>query len=403
MVGALGSARRLPPMALAALLLDLDGTLVDANAAHAESMVRAAAEFDVRVPRDRIDREIGKGGDLLTPDVFGPAFEADHGDAYRDAVARHFKQIVAETQLHLFDGAERLIAEARARGLRLALASSSTEDDLDATFASVGTDLRERVDVVMTSSDADASKPAPDILTVAAQKLGVPPGACALVGDTVFDAEAARRAGVAFIGVATWTASETDLTTAGARSAWTSTEALADNLAAALAAAAPGPGALSDALLEALTAEALREAEAALDAGDAPIGAVIADSAGAVLARGRNRASAGRLRHAETEALASLAGDVPPGSVLVTTLEPCAMCLGAAAEAGLHAVVYALEAPPNGAAGRLLPVSGDVEGRRVLPLVACGPGRGASLALVRRAAESGGFAATLLASIEARE
>ncbi len=388
-------------MALAALLLDLDGTLVDANAAHAESMVRAAAEFDVRVPRDRIDREIGKGADLLTPDVFGPAFEAEHGDAFRKAVGRHFKEIAAETRLRLFDGAERLIDEARARGLRLALASSSTEDDLDATFRSVGTDLRDQVDVVTTSSDADASKPEPDILAVAARKLGVPPAACALVGDTIFDGEAARRAGVAFVGVATWTASETDLKTAAARAAFASTEALVDNLDAALGAAAPGDGVLTAETLEALTAEALREAEAAVDAGDAPIGAVIADSTGMILSRGRNRASGGRLRHAETEALRDLRGDVPPGSVLVTTLEPCAMCLGAAAEAGVHAVVYALEAPPNGAAGRLLPVPGDVEARRALPLVACGPGRAASLALVRRAAASGGFAAQLLASIEA--
>lgn len=389
-------------MALAALLLDLDGTLVDANAAHAESMVRAAAEFDVRVPRDRIDREIGKGGDLLTPDVFGPAFEKEHGDAFREAVARHFEQIAAETRLRLFDGAERLIAAARARGLRLALASSSTEGDLDATFASVGTDLRDLVDAVTTSSDAEASKPHPDILTVAAQKLGVPPAACALVGDTVFDGEAARRAGVAFIGVATWTASETDLKTAGARATFASTEALVDGLDAALDAAAPGAGVLTAGTLEALTAEALREAEAALGAGDAPIGAVIADQDGTVFARGRNRASAGRLHHAETEALRALAGDAPAGAVLVTTLEPCAMCVGAAAEAGVHAVVYALEAPPNGAAGRLLPVPGDVPGRRVLPLVACGPGRAASLALVRRAAAEGGFAARLLASIEAR-
>ena len=386
-------------MALAALLLDLDGTLVDANAAHAESMVRAAAEFDVRVPRDRIDREIGKGADLLTPDVFGPAFEAEHGDAFREAIARHFKDIAGETPLRLFDGAERLIAEARARGLRLALASSSSTEDLDATFASVGTDLRDQVDVVTTSSDADASKPAPDVLTVAARKLGVPPAACALVGDTVFDGEAARRAGVAFIGVVTWTAGEEDLRTAGARATAASTAALADRLDAALAAAAPGAGRLTDAALEALMAEALREAEAALAAGDLPVGAVIAGSDGTVLARSRNRGSEGRLRHAETEALRALRGDPPPGSVLVTTLEPCAMCLGAATEAGVHAVVYALEAPPNGAAGRLLPVPGDVTGRRVLPLVACGPKRAASLDLVRRAAASDSFAARLLESL----
>lgn len=390
-------------MALSALLLDLDGTLVDANAAHAEAMRRAAAGFGVALARDRFDAGIGMGGDLLVRAVFGDAFEATHGDAFRESAARHFAEIAEAEPLRLFKGAERLIAAARARGLRVALASSSSTDDLDATFASVGVDLRELVDATTTASDADASKPEPDIVRAAAAKLGVPTAACALVGDTAFDGEAARRAGAAFVGVATWRYSEPDLLGAGARAAFASTADLADRFDEALAAAAPGPHALSDAVLDALAAAALREAEAAARAGDAPIGAVVARMDGTVLARGRNRSATARdaLRHAETEALHALfaAGAAEPGLVLVTTLEPCAMCLGAAAEAGVHAVVYCLEAPPNGAAGRLLPVRGDVAGRRVDPLVAPGPRRAASLALVRRAAGEGGFAARLLASL----
>ena len=390
-------------MALAALLLDLDGTLVDSNAAHAEAMRLAAAEFGVALNRDRFDAGIGMGGDLLTPNVLGDAFEAEHGDAFRDAMGRHFKRIAEAEPLKLFDGAERLIAAARARGLRVALTSSSSTGDLDATFASVGTDLRDLVDATTTASDADASKPEPDLVRVAAGKLGVPTAACALVGDTVFDGEAARRAGAAFVGVATWRYSEADLRGAGARTAFASTAALADRLGEALAAASPGPHALSNGVLDALAADALREAGAAARAGDAPIGAVVARADGTVVARGRNRSATGSdaLRHAETEALHALlvGGLSEPGLVLVTTLEPCAMCLGAAAEAGVDAVVYALEAPPNGAAGRLLPVRGDAAGRRADPLVAPGPGRAASLALVRRAAERGGFAARLLASL----
>lgn len=391
-------------MALAALLLDLDGTLVDANVAHAESFARAAAEAGIVLPRDRFDQEIGKGGDLLVPAVFGPEFEREHGDAVRESAARHFRLIAEAERLRLFDGAERIIEAARALGLRVALASSSTEEDLDATFASVGTDLRERVDAVTTASDADASKPEPDILAAAAAKLGVPLVACALVGDTVFDGEAARRAGAAFIGVATWVASESDLVGAGARAVNDSTAGLAGSLDATLEMASPGPHVLTTDALDRLMEEALAEAEAALDAGDEPIGAVVARADGTVLSRGRNRAASGGdpLRHAETEALHALAaaGTAEPGLVLVTTLEPCAMCLGAAAEAGLHAVVYALEAPLNGAARRLIPVSGDVSGGRPVPLVARGPGRDASLALVRRAARSGGFAERLVASLD---
>ncbi|HEX9953112.1 MAG TPA: HAD-IA family hydrolase [Rubricoccaceae bacterium] len=384
-------------MALAALLLDLDGTLVDSNAAHTEAMVRAAADLGVTVPADRVDMGIGKGADLLAPDLFGPAFEAEHGDAFRDGAGQHFARIAAHQPLQTFDGTLALIDAARARGLRLALASSAAEDDLDATFASTGTDLRERVDIVTTSSDAEASKPEPDLLLIAAEKLGVPPVACALVGDTVFDAEAARRAGVAFIGVATWRASEDDLRAAGACATFASTAALADSLDAALAAASPGEHAVTDDVLTVLMDVALTEARAALDAGDAPIGTVVARADGTVLARGRNRSATdhGRLRHAETEALHALGGAAEPGAVLLTTLEPCAMCLGAAVEAGVHAVVYALEAPPNGAAGRLLPARTGGP----LPLVARGPGREASLALVREAAAAGGYAERLLASL----
>ncbi|MDT0630718.1 HAD-IA family hydrolase [Rubrivirga sp. S365] len=389
-------------MALSALLLDLDGTLTDSNDAHAEGFVRAAKEFGLGLPKDRFDLVIGKGADHVVPDVFGPGVEAEHGEAMRDAIGRAFREIAAERTLRLLDGAERLIDAARERGLTLALATSSAEGDLDALFESVGTDLRDRFDVVTTSSDVDGSKPEPDLVRVVADKLGLPPAACALVGDTVYDAEAALRGGAAFVGVATWVWSEDDLRGAGARAVYASTAALVGDLDAALAAAAPGDHALSDDGAGRLMDAALAQAREAFEAGDAPIGAAIGRGDGTVVAVGRNRAATDgdRLRHAETDALHALAergGLDEPGLVLATTLEPCAMCLGAMTEAGVHASVYALAAPPNGAAGHLSPLPG-----RTLPLVARGPGRDESLALLRRAADrDGGFAARLVAAVDA--
>lgn len=387
-------------MALAALLLDLDGTLVDSNAAHSESFVRAAEAEGIPLPRDRFDREIGKGADHLVADVFGPGIEADRGDAIRDAVGEAFRTIAADRRLALFDGAERLIEAARERGLKLALASSSTAEDLDAIFESVGVDLRDRFDVVTSSTDVEESKPEPDLVRVAADKLGVPVTACALVGDTIYDGEAARRGGAAFVGVATWVWDADALRRSGARSVCPSTADLVGRLDAVLAGVAPGPHALSAEAERALMDAALVQAREALAAGDLPVGAVIGRGDGTVVAVGRNRASSGdRLRHAETDALHRLAeagGLDEPGLVLATTLEPCAMCLGAMTEAGIHAAVYALEAPPNGAAGHLDPLPG-----RTLPLVTRGPGRDASLALLREAAErDGGFAARLVAAVD---
>ena len=108
------------------------------------------------------------------------------------------------------------------------------------------------------------------------------------------------------------------------------------------------------------------------------------------------------MRHAETDALHALLrelgdGDLEDGLVLATTLEPCAMCLGAMTEAGVHASLFALQAPTNGAAGALDPLPGR---RQTLVAPWGGRHRDASLALVRRAAERGGFAATLLAALE---
>ena len=388
-------------MALSALLLDLDGTLVDSNGAHAEAFAQAAAAAGFPLPQDRFERVIGKGTDHVVGDVFGPGVAARRGDEIGDAVGAAFREVAGSRTLRLFDGAEALVDAARNRGLTLVLATSSTDSDLDALFESVGADLRDRFDLVTTASDVDGSKPEPDIVRVVADKLGVPPAACALVGDTVYDGEAARRGGVAFVGVTTWVWDADNLRGAGARAVYATTADLADDLDAALEAAAPGRPALTSAGERALMDAALAQAREAFEAGDLPIGAAIGRGDGTVVAVGRNRATTAgdRLRHAETDALHALAaqgGVGEPGLVLATTLEPCAMCLGAMTEAEVHASVYALEAPPNGAAGALSPLPG-----RTLPLVARGPGRDESLALLRRAADrDGGFAARLVAAID---
>ena len=388
-------------MSASVLLLDLDGTLVDSNGAHARAFARAAAEFGIPVPRDRFDRAIGKGADHVVPDVFGRAFERDRGEAYRDALGRHFRDIAEAESFAVFEGAERLVEAVRRRSLPTALATSSSEGDLDALFASAGVDFRERVDYVTTSSDVDASKPAPDLVRVVAEHFGVPAAGCVLVGDTVYDGHAARRGGAAFVGVANWVWSEAELRGVGARATAASTAALADGLDGALDAAQPGRAALSAEAADTLMAAALDQARAALRAGDAPIGAVIGRADGTVVVRGRNRSNAAgdRLRHAETDALHALmtGPGFQEGVVLATTLEPCAMCLGAMTEAGLHASIYALEAPPNGAAGtqRALP-------DRRPPLVSAWDHghRDASLELVQQGAQAqGGFLSELYRAV----
>lgn len=147
---------------------------------------------------------------------------------------------------------------------------------------------------------------------------------------------------------------------AGTRRVWADVAALHRDLDTALAVASPGPARLTAQVLEQLMREALNAARAGLEAGEAPIGAVLARTGGEIVARGWNRlrASADPTAHAEIIAFREAAGCLPPGEedlVLVSTVEPCTMCTGAAMEYGVEAVVYGAPAPLDGGTRRVTP------------------------------------------------
>jgi tRNA(Arg) A34 adenosine deaminase TadA len=117
---------------------------------------------------------------------------------------------------------------------------------------------------------------------------------------------------------------------------------------------------LTNERLEALMREALAAARDGMDAGEAPIGCVLARGDGTVVARAFNELNRTGIKtaHAEMAAFARSAGKVPPEArdlLLVSTLEPCVMCLGAAMEAAVDTIVYGLKAPADSGAGRVQP------------------------------------------------
>jgi HAD superfamily hydrolase (TIGR01509 family) len=204
-------------MSRPALILDLDGTLVDTNRYHVESYIRAFAAHGYDVDRAAIEREVGKGGDKLVPSLLGRAADARHGDAIREEAGRALtEELAKEHTFELMPGAIELLDALRERGIRTAIATSSEEHFLDAIFESAGTDLRQHVDAVTTSGDVEASKPDADVVVAALGKLGVKPSEAALLGDTIYDVQAASACGVCALGVALWTWSREDLEAAGA-------------------------------------------------------------------------------------------------------------------------------------------------------------------------------------------
>jgi HAD superfamily hydrolase (TIGR01509 family) len=230
-------------MNLRGLIFDIDGTLVDTNAAHVEAWYRAFRRFGYDVPLQRIIPEIGKGGDKLVPSVLGQQAEERDGEALRKAQKEEFLAIAKREHFRVFPGVPELFRALRERQIRTALATSSDDKHLDATLASAGIDLRKLVDVVVTKSDAPSSKPAPDLIVAALEELDLPPSQCAMVGDTIYDGQACQAAGIVFLGVLSGGSTETALLEAGARAVWRDVAHLLADLDRALEIASLAPAA----------------------------------------------------------------------------------------------------------------------------------------------------------------
>src|SRR3954467_11091159 len=132
------------------LIFDIDGTLVDTNPAHVEAWRRAFRRLGYNVSRERIELEIGKGGDKLVPSVLGDAAEARAGEDLRKAQKEEFLSIARQERFRIFPGAPEIFDALRPRAIRTALATSSDDYHLKATLESAGLDLAGLVDLVVT-------------------------------------------------------------------------------------------------------------------------------------------------------------------------------------------------------------------------------------------------------------
>jgi membrane protein len=343
-----------------AALLDLDGTLVDSNSLHVHAFAHAFSLVGIPIAPDRIAAEIGKGGDTLIPSILGPDTDRRLGEKIRSHYKHRYAHLAREQGLHFFPRAIELINALKSAGLRVALATSSAGDQLDLVARVTGTDLRQHADAFTTSDDADTSKPAPDLWTTAADKLGLLPAQCFAVGDSLFDHTSARRAGVSSLALATWppTGSDLDLRRAGARAVYRDAADLLAHLPQALELAHPLRFDLTASVLDRLLQPAFDAARANLTEGGAPIAAALYDRTGKLLATGANRShvTSNPLDHAEITALhnATTRGDFTHG-LLACTLEPCVMCTGAAMETCLDTLLFALKAPADNGSVRVAP------------------------------------------------
>jgi HAD superfamily hydrolase (TIGR01509 family) len=178
------------------VILDVDGTLVDSNDAHARAWVEALAEQGIEVSFEKVRRLIGMGGDKLLPRVAGLEEDSPRGKVISERRSEIFKSRYLH-RLKAFPGTRELLLRMRGEGLKLVVASSAKEDELKPLLKIAG--AADLIEEKTSSDDAENSKPDPDIVEAALKQSGFSSNEAVMIGDTPYDIEAASRAGLEVI------------------------------------------------------------------------------------------------------------------------------------------------------------------------------------------------------------
>ncbi|MEG9432036.1 HAD family hydrolase [Terriglobus sp. ADX1] len=185
-------------MALKAVLLDMDGTLLDSNSFHAESWVRTLNHFGFAATFEAVVKQIGKGGEYLLP-MFVPEDKLKRMEKEINAYRKRLFHREYIDRIVPFADARRLLEMMRTRGLRIAVATSGEKDDLEAFKTLLK--IHDLVEEDVTADDAERPKPEPDIFEAALKTLKVDASGALALGDTPWDVEAAKKAGVRTVAV----------------------------------------------------------------------------------------------------------------------------------------------------------------------------------------------------------
>jgi HAD superfamily hydrolase (TIGR01509 family) len=176
------------------VLLDIDGTLMDTNYLHVEAWAQAFEEVGERPPRAAIHRQVGKGSDKFIPEFVedeqaGAQINELHGEFYAKLQERG----------HPLPGAKELISSLMERGHEVWLATSAQPEELEHHLKEL--EAEGNVVGVVSSEEVEESKPAPDIFELALERAGSQPEEAVAVGDSVWDIEAGKNAGVKVVAV----------------------------------------------------------------------------------------------------------------------------------------------------------------------------------------------------------
>jgi HAD superfamily hydrolase (TIGR01509 family) len=212
----------------AALIFDLDGTLVDTVYAHVFAWQRTFAEEGMPIDGWRIHRRVGMSGGLFARAAareVGRDFSPAEAEALQRRHGELFRELLPDRRP--LPGAVQLLADLRAAGVIHGIATSGRRPEIDASLDALGvaSDL-----VVVERGDVERAKPEPDLFLACAERLRVSPGECYVIGDAVWDLLAARRAGMLSVGLLSGGYGEAELTSAGAYRVYRDAEELRSSL-----------------------------------------------------------------------------------------------------------------------------------------------------------------------------
>jgi HAD superfamily hydrolase (TIGR01509 family) len=184
------------PSRYRAVILDMDGTLIDSNAAHVHAWVEALRDHGREVSEQDIWPWVGMGGDNLLPAAVKISKESPEGKAIAERRGEIFKSKYLP-HLKPFPAVRPLLERLKADGLRLAVATSSPEEEVRKSIDILG--IGDLLEETTSASDAARSKPDPDVVQAALDRLKLKAGEVLMLGDTPYDIQAAGKVGIGVI------------------------------------------------------------------------------------------------------------------------------------------------------------------------------------------------------------
>jgi len=184
-----------------AVIFDWDGVVIDSSAQHERAWEILAKEISKPLPDSHFLLGFGKKNQVIIPEILGWATDPTTITSLSNRKEEIYRELVQASGIHVLPGARELLAALLEAGIPRSIGSSTPRANLDAIFAATGLDAF--FDAIACGDDVTHGKPAPDIFLLAAQRLHIPPADCLVIEDAHVGLEAARRAGMATLAVAT--------------------------------------------------------------------------------------------------------------------------------------------------------------------------------------------------------